>query len=606
VSSRNVAGSLAQIALVLSALVLAGCADRLRLFQPVWSAPRPPEAVPAPVVAWSAQPPPLAPRSESAAWVAATAPPKAPSARVSSLTRPESRRPISFSEGLDVPPVDPLFTYDFDLLPPAPLRDAPDAPEPTAPPGERQKHYGRAAFELFSMVGPFGTTWYWYNQDFNQSDWELKWDSTSWRRKLITFDAVRFDSNHFRTNAFLHPFATGMWYHVAGRSNNLNMVESVLLSTATSTAWEYLVEFRELVSLNDVFVTPLGGLPFGEAVYQYGELFSRGNPSSLNGLLSTVFGIPQRFHAWIDGAKIQEAPETDRFGFPTDVAHAFDVSVGAGVVATPVPEGEPKDRIELSVHTEIITVKPYGKPGTVSWVFTDDIFSEVAAKFTLGSGEAKRISAFAQTSFGGLYWQDIRRDGSSGLHGASFFAGLGSAYEYSIRTMPELEDRWAVVSVIGPMLDFSMYRGQITARARLATFGDVAMVSPYPAKAFLRDLNGRATKSELSFDGYYFGFGASAMPEVSVRAKWFDIGVKARFDYIQSIDGLDRREELIEVPAVAEDLRATSRVWLAYVFPDEILSLSVSREDVLRSGQVSNYRAAGAETVYLGSLAFLF
>jgi hypothetical protein len=522
------------------------------------------------------------------------------------LARPESQPPISFGEGLGVAPAAPLFTYDFDLLPPASLYATSDAPELTLAPGEREKHYGRTVVELVSMIGPFGATWYWYNQDFNQSDWELKWDPQSWRRKIITFDAVRFDSNHFRTNAFLHPFATGMWYHVAGRSNNLNMVESVVLSTATSTAWEYLVEFRELVSLNDVFVTPLGGLPFGEAVYQYGELLSRGDPSSLNGLLATVFGIPQRFHAWMDGTNISPAPATDRFGFPTDVAHAFDVAVGGGLVTTPVPKGEPTERFELSVHTEIITVKPYGKPGAVSWQFTDDIFSELEARFTLGGGEAKRISAFAQTSFGGLYWQEIHRDDADDLRGASFFAGLGAAYEYSTRSMPELEDRWAVVSVIGPMLDFSLYGGGITARAKLATFGNVAMVSPYPARPFLRDLNGRATKSELSFDGYYFGFGASAMPAVSVRAKWFDIGVRARFDYIRSIDGFDRREELIEVPAVAQDLRAISRVWLSYVFPQEILRLSVSREDVLRSGQVSSYRADGAETVYLGSLGFLF
>jgi hypothetical protein len=515
---------------------------------------------------------------------------------------------LSFAEtgrATGSPPTNALFTYEFDLSPQG--RSAPAHAQTSAvPPGARPKQYIRAAVELFAMIGPFGTTWYWFNQDFNQSDWELQWDGKSWRRKIITFDAVRFDSNHFSTNALLHPFATGMWYHVAGRSNHLSMGEALLFSSAASAIWEYLVEFKELVSLNDIIVTPLAGLPFGEVFYQYGEMFSRGRRESLNGVLGLLFGVPQRFHALLDGTPIPKAPETDRFGFPNDVAHEFEVYTGAGLISTNDEEDEPRDRAEIGVRTEIITLRGYDRPGYVPWSVTSDNFTKLAARFVVSSGGVKHISVYAKASYGGVYWKAIDRGPARDLRGVSFFAGLGSAYEYSLRSARGFEDRLGIVSVLGPVVDFTARGGGLKVRAGLDVFGDFAMMTPYASKTFFEHVKGTQTKSVLQFDHYYYGGGVSVVPEISISYESLNAGVEARFDYIRSIEGLDRTEEHIVEKAPAADRRETYRVWLAYVFPQRAMRLSVSREEVFRSGWISIYSNADSVATYLTSLALIF
>ena len=148
-------------------------------------------------------------------------------------------------EELTSQPLLPLPAYGPDTNPR--LRQSPHDP--------KEKHYVRTVEELAVIDGVIGAAWYWTNQDLNQRDWELRWDWPSWRRKLVTFDAVRFDSNDFTTNGVNHMFSGGVYY-LTGRTNNLGMAESFVLGAAASTVWEYVIEYKELVSANDLIFTP--------------------------------------------------------------------------------------------------------------------------------------------------------------------------------------------------------------------------------------------------------------------------------------------------------------------------------------------------------------
>lgn len=508
-----------------------------------------------------------------------------------------------------------FLSYDFDLSPlsrfyrgdePS-LLNAAGSPRSAAP---RAKRYDRALVELLMMVVPVGTSWYWYKRESNAVDWELRWDQDSWRRKLITMDAVRFDANDFRTNAFLHPFATGMWYHVAGRTNDLGALESLFLSTLASGSWEYIIEFRELVSLNDMIATPVAGLPFGEVFYQYGEFFSRGSDRSVNALLSTLPGAPQRLHAWMDGEQLPEAREVDRFGFPTDVAHAFELSMGLGFSSTRGAPGEAADRAELGVRTEIITWEGYGRPGHVPWSPAAGTSTKLVARVVLGDRGSMLASAYAEASLVGLYAKAIERvgegEGDRALHGTYVFAGLGTAYELTLRDIGAFRDKLGIVSVLGPVLDFTAYMGRLKIRATLDVYGDFAMITPYASRSFFEGLGGRATKAVLKHGGYYFGGGVTVLPEVALRYRWIDTGVEARLDYIGSIEGLDRREESIVEQARAVDRRVTYRVWLGAAFPEAAMKLAISREEALRDGWISVHYDRNVEALYLARVSFIF
>src|SRR4051812_22395041 len=90
---------------------------------------------------------------------------------------------------------------------------------------EPRRHPVRAVLEaaLF-LVG--NTAYYWWDKNLNAPDWELGWDRPSWRKKLVTFEAVRFDANQFSTNAGTHTEAGGLIYLI-GRGNGLGPGESL-------------------------------------------------------------------------------------------------------------------------------------------------------------------------------------------------------------------------------------------------------------------------------------------------------------------------------------------------------------------------------------------
>ena len=264
-------------------------------------------------------------------------------------------------------------------------------------PEPRKRHWIRAAEEVFVINGPIGTVWYWSNANFNQADWDLRWDWPSWRRKIVTFDALRFDSNDFGTNAFNHSLSGAAYYWTA-RSNGLSIAQSFLMANIGSITWEYVVEYKEYPSLNDVIFTPIVGIPFGEGLYQLGELFDRGSNAIPVRILAEVFGFPRKLHDRIDGSEAGRAPDTDALGLPRDTYHRFVLSSG---IARASQAGRPdSSRAELGLDTEVVTLPHYGGPGHAGGFVTDRGFTRFSIDIALGD---KRVERIGEGGFGIVY-----------------------------------------------------------------------------------------------------------------------------------------------------------------------------------------------------------
>lgn len=69
-------------------------------------------------------------------------------------------------------------------------------------------------------------------------------------------------------NYILHPYA-GASYYMGARSQGFNVLGSALYSFCISTFfWEYGIEcFNEVPSIQDLIITPIGGMVLGEAFY---------------------------------------------------------------------------------------------------------------------------------------------------------------------------------------------------------------------------------------------------------------------------------------------------------------------------------------------------
>jgi hypothetical protein len=85
-------------------------------------------------------------------------------------------------------------------------------------------------------------------------------------RKKIA-DGPELDANNFTTNAVGHLYS-GNLYYTAARSNGYGFFPSMLFAVSGSIMWEYLGEFKEQVSANDVVFTGIGGALLGEGLTQ--------------------------------------------------------------------------------------------------------------------------------------------------------------------------------------------------------------------------------------------------------------------------------------------------------------------------------------------------
>ncbi len=132
--------------------------------------------------------------------------------------------------------------------------------------GPRQRSYLTAAIEVAATLG-LGAIWYWVQADLNAQDWDYTLESM-WRKKFLSTEGYRFDNNTMWLNSPGHPIS-GAFFYLFGRTSGFSSLESFLIGFAASALWEYVVEYREAVSINDMIFTPVGGFAIGEAMYQH-------------------------------------------------------------------------------------------------------------------------------------------------------------------------------------------------------------------------------------------------------------------------------------------------------------------------------------------------
>src|SRR5258706_12518575 len=103
-----------------------------------------------------------------------------------------------------------------------------------------------------------GTAGYWALMRRNVADWDNP-------RPLSRFDGSAWvlDNNSIGGNFLGHPATGGLSYSLA-RANHQSVLGAFSYSFVTSFLWEFVIEFKEKVSINDVIVTPGAGLPLGE------------------------------------------------------------------------------------------------------------------------------------------------------------------------------------------------------------------------------------------------------------------------------------------------------------------------------------------------------
>ncbi|RAL23873.1 hypothetical protein DL240_06910 [Lujinxingia litoralis] len=458
---------------------------------------------------------------------------------------------------------------------------------PVEEPRGASPRYGRATLEVGAALG-VGTAWYWLNTDINATDWDYTLSTQVERHR--SFAGWRMDSNEMYLNSPLHPVAGGVYYTLA-RANDLPLWESFVAAMLATLIWEVAVEYKEIVSLNDLVLTGVAGVPLGEAYYQLGHYFRRSSATPVNRALAWVFGAPSQFHDWADGRGVSPSGELDAMGWPSDSWRRFRLRLGAGA-ATPrarweggTPEGARQD-VHLEAGSELVFLPGYRSAGRQFGWEVGTLATRLRGEFAGGTAGVHRWGFEGGVDLAGWYGQSMLR-GEDGGRGLGAFLGTGMGFRHEEHVYGDELDRFGMMHLPGVVAEHWGARGRVGWRLRYGISPDFSAIDSRVLPEYAPDGNMEGQRGSLA-EGYYFGWGLTQelgleldIARVHVRADW-------RQHRVWSIQGVDRLQESIEDELELYDRVDVGRLELMSSWPVERVRLGTVLERRGRLGRIDD------------------
>ena len=450
------------------------------------------------------------------------------------------------------------MTLGVVLVAPTRAVRADDRAEPErSPPAPASEQRLATALDL-GLYLAIGTAWYILDQT-NERDREYDWSFATLKKKFVTREAFRFDDNTFGVNAPGHPIA-GSLYFLSARSHGGNSLEAFAIASAGSAVWELGIEFQEVLSINDVITTSMGGAALGESFFQIGEFFRRAAPTPLNAILGTVLMGATPFLPW-DHREPRTHHAFGASGYPVDMWHR--IYVGAGVEMSRASAGAPERAAALlDAGARVIDLADYGRVGTTdpTWLGRS-LRADFHVRGTATPSGAEGLWLSAEAIWSGAYGRTLRADGG-GLHGVEWLAGPSAIYDYQQRSVAAGRDRIEAVSPIGASGHAAVHLGASQLRFDASLHPVFAAVHSHAWE----EIAGAAPEvppAALGRDGYYFSLGARAALAAALEWGGWRLGASARAYALSSA-------EWMEVPAHASSIElADQRVaWEASIARD--------------------------------------
>lgn len=463
------------------------------------------------------------------------------------------------------------------------------------------RQYLVAGLEIAALLGVGAYNYHFVQLERMKKDWDFGPD---WTNRFFTTNQIRFDDNGFMINRD-HALA-GATYYAAARTNQLSSMESFLASFAASAVWEYLIENREVVSINDMIVTPVGGMVVGESLYQLGHFFARGGDHPVNSVLKYTVGAVETINHWLNGTKPKVAP-VDGFGFPTDVWHNFDFFVGYERKSKS-NSADSVDATVLGMEVEIVNSPIYGKAGSSKGKVNDTIYTRL---YLDSSVVGTDVSAIAKTVLAGYFAQDVKVTEEERLHGYSIFIGPAVGGEYWNKAPAGAAglgspgtDFAAVVNVVGGTLDVTSYmKNGVKVRFSIDIFGDFALMHAFAMDEYTSNHSDVGFKSVLR-NNYYYGWGVSTAGRAEAEYLNLFAGGEVRSHFVDSIEGKDRYGD---VPNDVKSSDSLVRVkgWVGTKIGKN-LKTSVSMQQEIRKGDFGPASKTERDTRTMGQIDFAF
>jgi hypothetical protein len=511
----------------------------------------------------------------------------------------------------------PLLALSFSYAPDGNRSQAAsgeDKKKPATPTPTVQANGGRAFFEIGILMA-YSQTRYWLNYAKFIEDWQFHFSWKDQRRRFFSFKAWMFDSNAFSLN-WTHSFA-GMLYYQFGRTNGLSWPRSFLFSLGGSLWWEYVAEWREIISLNDNIMTSTGGFAAGEAWFQLGKYFI-GRQGLLERFLSFAVNPVLKFNHWLDLRKGR-----NRSLGPEPGWHDFRLFVGRKKMPTSAGTG-PQRTMFVGFHTRIIHAPEYGRPERSGRIVTDTLASDLDVDFALRHGRIEEFNFSTRVAGLGYYRQEIGPD----RKGYAYYIGMGSAftlfkkksisiydsgaipvkkdYDLHLQEPRQFTDKMAAVHVAGPVFDYTAFTPKSRLRLVLDAYLDFGLINAFALNPYSEEEDIRGVKTTLLYYGYYYGIGTTLVSDLTYRYRALQFGGRLRYSTYGSIEGLDRFQNDITDDFHLKDDRLACRLEAAVRLPWAPVEVLASYEGIGRRGTAKDVRRRDFEDRYAVCVAYKF
>jgi hypothetical protein len=431
---------------------------------------------------------------------------------------------------------------------------------------QRSAHHVRSFVEMGAGLA-LGATGYWILMDRNVADWDnprpgARFDGSAWV----------LDNNSLGVNYLGHPLTGGASYSFA-RANHYGVPASFGYSFLTSFLWEFVLEFKEKVSVNDVVVTPGAGLPIGEFFYKLGLYLDTGEGSTGLDVARWTLGTGVALDRSLDGRPAPRVQHRDTLGLSRSIWHDFELHYGVLAIDTPRFDGYA--RYYAGISARLVTLPGYLSPRRFGRAFYGAEISDFSLQAE-GSRYGWGQLVFADTVLAGYHAQDLRRAGTV-LEGPALTVGtsIGWAYLRSAANrygavesaleqpkprisyhVPNRREQWGALHLPGVAADFRYARGAFHAsfKGRLApSFGSVGAAAFYDWAA--ANLTERS-KHILHRQGYFYGWGVASECDAELGLGPLRASFDLTYATYASQDGLDRHPEqlTVDVPAQGDVL----------------------------------------------------
>ena len=480
------------------------------------------------------------------------------------------------------------------------------------------KKWRRSLIQI-GILSVYSTARYWLEYHTWIEDWQYQLTCEDQYRRFLTTEAIRFDSNAYVVN-WTHVMGGALYYQMA-RTNYLTWAESLLTAFTASLIYEYVSEWREVISVNDMFLTTSGGYSVGETWFQLADYFHHAKSPVLKvlGFMNPV----NKLNQWLDRKKPASKvyPEPGWHGFVLSAGWRRSSETGRGSF----------DSGLVGLDTQIIRTPEYGRPGAVRKVLRDTSLSELAIEVALRKrppgdeylrdGLSEEVDLYARVVGLAWYRQNVDELG----RGYALSLGLGSALTY-LRKRPTLydarsvqvrldplpetptdfRDKMTVTHLVGPVVDWTRFGRGLKIRAVADAYVDFALMNAYAFNAYsaVRPIDGM--KTTLNYYGYHYALGASASGRVDLD--WGNLWLRGLVSchVWDSVEGLDRFEADLTNNVNVVDTRTRFLVKAGWRLASVPLRVFVALEGIHRWGKIGDVRAGGRETRTFAGLSCLF